>query len=543
MVHVILALTLTAAAPTVDFDREAALKTFLAGSCADVDVWRAMWRGMKERSPCEVLHSLPVLPAAFKAAASELARGWSIPEAAAVPILESELFQRTDPRRYSEREKFAAWTTARFEAALAAAPASPSLIHAIAVAHGEGVPLDLLEKGLAGFEHPAPVALSLMRGTYPVVASLAAVVAMKDDPSTLADVAENVTAEGDLPLPFTLQLLQVALDGGVGAPVVAPLGREVLAEVLRQELPELALELWAGLPPSARVALLALPQGREPRDVPLELSVAALEVGDAALSKSLAPSVRQPDWSKATNSDLARESCSKEVLQEALLRTRDPKRAARDPFDFARAFQSCYGGPNFAGVFAPLLVARQPALAERLRRAALPDAVSRAAYAKRSEHLHPSAVAFAAAADERITRARERRQALLRSRLDTVEQSKPRRELADASATVWKERPLPSGIRTSDERKGPTSPEGVKLPAGYWATRIEHRSDEVWALASSQTLDPMGEVGSGGYWLFRSTDGGHDWEPPLYTGLREFQPYEVTATSDLPLVSSGKVTI
>ncbi|MBV8515964.1 MAG: hypothetical protein JO197_01050 [Acidobacteria bacterium] len=72
------------------------------------------------------------------------------------------------------------------------------------------------------------------------------------------------------------------------------------------------------------------------------------------------------------------------------------------------------------------------------------------------------------------------------------------------------------------------------LPPNVSPLRMERRGNEVVAVTISSAVDPIGEVGLGGYWILRSTDGGTTWTP-YYTGLRENMPYVVARASTLPL--------
>jgi hypothetical protein len=71
------------------------------------------------------------------------------------------------------------------------------------------------------------------------------------------------------------------------------------------------------------------------------------------------------------------------------------------------------------------------------------------------------------------------------------------------------------------------------LPTGFGFLRMERRGDEVVAVAGSQ----------GGYWILRSFGRGATWKPPLYTGLRMMQPYEVVIGSTLPMLCDDGVRI
>jgi len=65
----------------------------------------------------------------------------------------------------------------------------------------------------------------------------------------------------------------------------------------------------------------------------------------------------------------------------------------------------------------------------------------------------------------------------------------------------------------------------------------------VLLLALSQRLDPAGEVSGGGYWLLESKDGGRTWSSLLYTGLRQYRPYELAKQSSLPMLDGDTLQL
>jgi hypothetical protein len=76
---------------------------------------------------------------------------------------------------------------------------------------------------------------------------------------------------------------------------------------------------------------------------------------------------------------------------------------------------------------------------------------------------------------------------------------------------------------------------GVSFPDRFHPLRVEEENGDVIAVGVSQDLDPLGEIGRGAYWVIHSRDGGFTWDKPLYTGLREEQPYALVLDSRLPL--------
>jgi hypothetical protein len=73
--------------------------------------------------------------------------------------------------------------------------------------------------------------------------------------------------------------------------------------------------------------------------------------------------------------------------------------------------------------------------------------------------------------------------------------------------------------------------------------RAETDGTHAVAISISPDVDPMGEVGSGGYWLHLSNDGGKHWDKRLYLGLQMYFPYIVADSSPLPLLNGGKLQL
>jgi len=122
-------------------------------------------------------------------------------------------------------------------------------------------------------------------------------------------------------------------------------------------------------------------------------------------------------------------------------------------------------------------------------------------------------------------------------------------EMAAPAAPVFKERPLPDGIRPlrlSDEqieaRLGKEA-QGIHLPSSLNAVRIERQGPRIAVIVQSQDLDPVGEISAGAYWVLLSEDRGATWGPLLYTGLRINQPYVVRPVSALPLFNGDRLRL
>jgi hypothetical protein len=110
------------------------------------------------------------------------------------------------------------------------------------------------------------------------------------------------------------------------------------------------------------------------------------------------------------------------------------------------------------------------------------------------------------------------------------------RLLDRASLASFVERPVDDSARVSELDPRYESADGGPVLPEFTAVRVEVRGNEIVALATSQDVDPAGEISAGGYWIVRSTDGGVTWKPPLYTGLRVMEPYEVVIGSTLPML-------
>lgn len=121
----------------------------------------------------------------------------------------------------------------------------------------------------------------------------------------------------------------------------------------------------------------------------------------------------------------------------------------------------------------------------------------------------------------------------------------------------WRESPLPANLRTPRKPQARDSddpfaaPDADKSAKPGWAKRlpqgelVRYQQDgaRIVAITASQSLDPAGEVSGGGYWVSLSRDGGASFDPPLYTGLRVFQPYVIRPASKLSLLDGDTLHI
>lgn len=115
------------------------------------------------------------------------------------------------------------------------------------------------------------------------------------------------------------------------------------------------------------------------------------------------------------------------------------------------------------------------------------------------------------------------------------------RETRIATAPDYHEQPIPPALLKAP---APAAPKGLaRLPAGFMPVRAERQGSTAITVSVSQTLDPVGEVSPGGYWLHLSHDGGKHWESPLYTGLIARWPYVAKDTSALPLIAGDTVQL
>ncbi|MCB1055259.1 MAG: hypothetical protein KDD11_07065 [Acidobacteria bacterium] len=99
-----------------------------------------------------------------------------------------------------------------------------------------------------------------------------------------------------------------------------------------------------------------------------------------------------------------------------------------------------------------------------------------------------------------------------------------------------------SESETSDPAAEASEARDLPVPGDLSVVRVERTDDAVIAIGLAQSLDPAGEVSGGGYWVARSRDEGATWEK-LYTGLRQFQPFEVVEASALPLATDDGLQI
>lgn len=112
---------------------------------------------------------------------------------------------------------------------------------------------------------------------------------------------------------------------------------------------------------------------------------------------------------------------------------------------------------------------------------------------------------------------------------------------------VYREVPVPIDERIP-EGQADTVPESAAvpealLPKGIELVRSERSGDVLAGVSLSQDVDPVGEIGGGGYWFHMSADGGKTWQRPLYLGFQQYQPYVVATSSRVPLITGDKLNL
>ncbi len=132
----------------------------------------------------------------------------------------------------------------------------------------------------------------------------------------------------------------------------------------------------------------------------------------------------------------------------------------------------------------------------------------------------------------------------------------------------WPVRAMPMGKRRATfpdmgatyPRKGAASPvhdDSLTYTPGRYGTlpgwarqlhrghmvRYERDGDLIVAITISHALDPSEPYSAGGYWVSVSKDGGRHFQPPLYTGIRIYEPYVIMPDSRLALVSGNHLHI
>lgn len=116
---------------------------------------------------------------------------------------------------------------------------------------------------------------------------------------------------------------------------------------------------------------------------------------------------------------------------------------------------------------------------------------------------------------------------------------------------LFKERQLPDTYKTSPKEREksalnsePNLPKNIELPVNqYQVVRLGKAENEWILIYTSHSLDPVGEVSRGGYWITKSYNDGTRWSPAKYLGIQQYYPYVILPTSKMPLYSDGKITL
>lgn len=332
----------------------------------------------------------------------------------------------------------------------------------------------------------------------------------------------------------------------------------LLVEVVRQLPASLREELLAG-----RSVLPVLDEGYNvngvngrwfaPDDLRHDLSAALLNAGDRQGAKEWFEAAREAPL-PMKDGEPPKEVRVMAPKRDLLAISLDP-RPGSDPFEIL--METGISGMREYPWDALLAQQLQSQYPERARDI-LSSAVNSAREEKNSDRLplreHLSFLDGASAAFEAADKARlaQLESALAtvpaRARDDKAALSDPaasriRELLAAPPASPFTEHPLSEAPKPkAPARWSPVKGE-LKPPAGFYPVRAERSGKRVLLLALSQRLDPAGEVSGGGYWLLESRDGGRTWDSMLYTGLRQYRPYELAKRSSLPMLDGDTLQL
>ena len=289
--------------------------------------------------------------------------------------------------------------------------------------------------------------------------------------------------------------------------IYAYANRRSLADVLRiyRGLPDAAKAIVSGAPPSeATVRSRGVERRIGTRDVRSTLAAAFILSGNDRAALPLLPLLQ----AKTDDAESQSNAATTAVLSAAI---------------------ASPGGDAFDLVTGYLQHANTTALVDEV----FDVVATRAGYAAASKWR----LVTATRADERLSEAdrmvaSDAVAALLPLRTPAAEQadtiSPAMARLLNRAPRVLFERPVDDSAR-SDAASRIVRP----LPMGFGFLRMEARGNEIVAVAEAQ----------GGYWILRSFDRGATWNPPLYTGLRMMQPYEVVIGSTLPMLRDDGVRV
>lgn len=354
-------------------------------------------------------------------------------------------------------------------------------------------------------------------------------------------------------------------------PAVPPaLTERLLRNLVSHELPSLVVELVRQLPASQREELLA---GRSsmkerdegysvngmngrwfaPDDLRNDISAALLSAGEGQGAKEWFESARTAPL-PMKDGEPAGEVRVLAPERDLLALTLDPKPGS-DPFEILMetGIQGMRKYP-WDVLLAQQLQAWYPERARRLLSSAVNDerGEKHPEMLPLREHLTFLDAALAAfdAADKARLAQLEAALAAVPARASDSKAARPdpmasriRELLAAPPASPFTEHPLSEAPKPKGPARWRPVKSELKPPDGFYPVRAERSGKRVLLLALSQRLDPAGEVSGGGYWLLESKDRGRTWDSPLYTGLRQYRPYELAKRSSLPMLDGDTLQL
>ena len=289
------------------------------------------------------------------------------------------------------------------------------------------------------------------------------------------------------------------------------------------------------------------------QDIRLELAAALLLAGDVQEARRWRDAAaRPPPGPKAPENPQEREPGCLDSNARALLAFFLEPQPGTDPFPLLIGEETCFPpNPDWTLLLARAAQTRYPEpVRDDLKYWADSKETSRSSVIPLEAHLsflHPSQLRFDAADGEWLATLQAALAALPAPAPATpalADPTAPRllARLAAPLSSPFTERPLAEAppLKPVPGWKPPKN--ASPLPRGFHPLRAERHGSRVLVLALSQRLDPTGEVSGGGYWLLESGDVGRTWTT-LYTGLREYRPYELTARSSLPMLDGDTLRL
>ncbi|WP_375768090.1 hypothetical protein NR798_41465 [Archangium gephyra] len=345
------------------------------------------------------------------------------------------------------------------------------------------------------------------------------------------------------------------------------LAERLLRNLLQQQQPSLAVELARQLPPTAREGLLAgrwtlqssrsvysTGLGEHEEVVPLE----DLRPGLAAALLLGGASQAAAEWFAQapvpSSPQERRHECGPEVHHALLAFLLKPEPRG-DPFTVLVADARCSRVLMYPWnvLLAQALQSRYPEKVRSHLSYAVEDERREAGSVPLRAHLaflDSARATFEAAGKVRLARLESTLAALPKQAGDSTPAAEPdpvaariRELLAAPPASPFTEHPLTEAPKPKAAPRWRPIQSGVQPPRGFHPVRAERSGERVLLLALSHRLDPAGEVSGGGYWLLESQDGGKSWGSLLYTGLRQYRPYELAKKSSLPMLDGDTLRL